>query len=40
MKEWLAFGIVSIIGGRLAALTRWAGSESGDQSPPDTPATP
>jgi hypothetical protein len=40
MNEWLAFGTVAVICGLLAALTRWAGSEGGDQQPPDTPAAP
>lgn len=37
MNEWLAFGVVAVICGLLAALTHWAGSEGGDQQPPDTP---
>lgn len=40
MNEWLAFGIVAVIYGLLAALTHWAGSEGEDQRPPDTPNFP
>lgn len=36
MNEWVAFGIVAVICGLLAALTRWAGSGGDDR--PDPPA--
>lgn len=40
MNEWLAFGVVAVICGLLALLTRWAGSDADDQQPPDTGRSP
>lgn len=40
MNEWLAFGIVVVICGVLAALTRWAAAGEEENSPPEPPAGP
>ena len=36
MSEWMAFGIVAVICGLLAALVFWSGDE--DSQPPEPPA--
>lgn len=38
MNEWMAFGIVAVICGILAALVFW--SQDGDSTPPEPPTGP